>query len=65
MKVVVDLEICRGHGRCYEICPEVYGEDDEGHCVIEETEVPDRSKEAARRAANNCPERAISIIDGG
>jgi ferredoxin len=65
VRVAVDLEICRGHGRCYVICPEFYGEDDEGFCVIAEPEVPESLQEAARRAANNCPERAISIIDDG
>lgn len=65
MRVAVDLEICRGHGRCYVICPGVYGEDDEGFCVIAEPEVPESLRDEARRAANNCPERAISIIDDG
>jgi len=47
------------------ICPEVYGEDDEGYCVIAKPEVPEALREAAQRGANNCPERAISIIDSG
>jgi ferredoxin len=65
VRVAVDLDVCRGHGRCYVICPEVYGEDDEGYCVIAKPEVPEALREAARRGASNCPERAISIIDSG
>jgi len=63
MKVRVDRDLCSGHGRCYVICPEVYGEDEEGYCVIAEPEVPQRLRETARRAADNCPEHAISIED--
>ena len=28
MKVRLDLEKCVGHGRCYVLAPEVFGEDD-------------------------------------
>lgn len=63
MKVRVDKDVCTGHGRCYTICPEVYGEDEEGYCVIAEPEVPEALREAARRGADNCPELAISVED--
>ena len=63
MKVRVDRNLCAGHGRCYVICPEVYGEDEEGYCVIAAPEVPQSLRETARRAADNCPELAISIED--
>ena len=63
MRVSVDRALCAGHGRCYDICPDVYGEDEEGYCVIEQPEVPEARQAAARRAADNCPELAITIED--
>ena len=63
MKARVDRDLCAGHGRCYAICPEVYGEDEEGYCVIAEAEVPGALREPARRAADNCPELAIQLED--
>ncbi|MEE8313553.1 MAG: ferredoxin [Myxococcota bacterium] len=61
MKVRVDKETCVGHGRCYEVAPEVFGEDERGHCLIVREEVPEKLAEQARYGADNCPEKAISI----
>ena len=61
MKVRVDSETCVGHGRCYEIAPEVFGDDERGHCVILTPEVAKEHQTAARKAEGNCPERAIVI----
>lgn len=63
MRVSVDRSRCAGHGRCYDICPEVYGEDEEGYCVIARPEVPVAHEARARRAADNCPELAIEVED--
>ena len=61
MKIRVDSAACVGHGRCYEIAPEVFGDDERGHCVLLRAVVPPESRESARRAEANCPERAITI----
>lgn len=61
MKVTVDPERCQGHARCWEICPEVFGLDDEGHSVVLVDEVPAEFEASARDAVNNCPERAITV----
>ena len=61
MKVRVDATRCTGHGRCYEIAPSVFREDDYGHAYVDRSEVPAEQAEKVRRAADNCPERAISI----
>lgn len=64
MKVHVDLTLCQGHARCQDHCPEVFGTDDqEGKCVILCAEVPAASQPSARRAVQNCPEGALSIIE--
>ena len=63
MRVSVDLELCCGHGRCYALCPELFKEDDEGHCLLERSDVPPELERRARSAADNCPELAIRIED--
>ena len=40
MKLHVDLAKCVGHGRCYVLAPDLFEEDDRGHCVIRQEQVP-------------------------
>jgi ferredoxin len=61
VKVVVDADRCQGHARCWEICPEVFVLDDEGHSQAIEGEVPPNLEEKVIEAVANCPERAISL----
>jgi ferredoxin len=61
MKVRIDQALCVGHGRCYMLAPEVYGEDERGHCLIVREELPPELENAARLGADNCPENAIRI----
>jgi ferredoxin len=63
MKVSVDPDQCQGHARCWEICPEVFELDDEGHSYVTVDEVPAELEEAVQKAAFNCPERAITIVE--
>ena len=39
MRVRVDPDRCVGHGRCYVLAPEVFSEDERGHCVVTRAEV--------------------------
>jgi ferredoxin len=65
MRITLDSSACQGHGRCYSLAPEVFDTDDEGYAVLLVTgEVPPALEEAARLAADNCPEYAITIVDG-
>jgi ferredoxin len=62
MKVEVMPEVCQGHGRCQERCPEVFGTDAiEGKCMILMPEVPPELEHKARLAVKNCPEGALVI----
>ena len=56
----VDPDLCQGHARCWEICPEVFALDDEGYAVVVQPDVPDELHPKAREAVANCPERAIT-----
>jgi ferredoxin len=60
-RVTVDSAKCVGHGRCYELAPEVFGEDDRGHCKVLLESVPPEHEKAALVAAANCPEDAIKL----
>ncbi|HEY6789451.1 MAG TPA: ferredoxin, partial [Trebonia sp.] len=31
MKVQIDSNSCQGHGRCYDLAPGLFGDDDEGY----------------------------------
>lgn len=61
MRVSVDEDRCQGHARCWAICPEVFDLDDEGHAVVVQPDVPAELEARAREAADNCPERAITV----
>ena len=61
MKVAVDADVCQGHARCWDICPEVFSLDEDGHSFVPVAEVPAALESAAREAMNNCPERAITF----
>jgi ferredoxin len=64
MKVRIDPERCQGHGRCYDLAPELFGEDDEGYGqVLAGGAVPPGRERGARLAVSNCPERAIEIAE--
>ncbi|MEV5495353.1 ferredoxin [Nonomuraea fuscirosea] len=60
MKLHIDPERCQGHGRCYDLAPELFGEDDEGYGRVlgDGLVAPDQERDA-RLAVVNCPEQAI------
>ena len=61
MRLRLDEEKCTGHGRCYVLGPDVFGEDDAGHCVLRVVDVPPDLADQARLGEQNCPEGAIAI----
>jgi len=65
MKLLIDSEVCMGHGRCYGALPEILTYDDEGFPTIRDAllEVPDDLAAAAEEVAATCPEEAISLVD--
>jgi ferredoxin len=64
MRIVIDPEVCTGHGRCYVLAPELVEPDDEGHGQVIAEEVPAAKVDDARRAADNCPEGAVTLLPG-
>jgi len=63
VKLQIDSSRCQGHGRCYDLVPELFGEDDEGFGqVLGDGTVPPEKERDARLAAANCPEHAIELL---
>jgi ferredoxin len=64
MRVSIDMDRCSGHQMCAIAAPEVFGSDDEGFAVVLiDGELPTEQEPRARRAAGNCPERAVLIAE--
>jgi AcrR family transcriptional regulator/ferredoxin len=66
VKVQINSERCQGHGRCYDLAPELFGDDDEGYGkVLGDGAVPPGQEQDARLAELNCPEHAIELLEEG
>ena len=61
MKVWVDPDKCQGHARCIQSVPEIFIEDEQGHSLTSEDDVPAELKARVRQAEHNCPEQAITL----
>jgi ferredoxin len=61
MKVVVHADQCQGHARCWDVCPEVFSLDDQGHAVVIAEDVPAELSAKVEVAMGLCPERAIGF----
>ncbi|HEY6533418.1 MAG TPA: ferredoxin [Acidimicrobiales bacterium] len=61
MHVHVDPDRCQGHARCWDVCPEVFTLDDEGHASATTAAVSPELEADVREAAALCPERAITV----
>ena len=60
-RVRVDAAKCVGHGRCYVLAPDVFEEDERGHCVLVREEIPESLADDARKGVTHCPEDAIEV----
>lgn len=67
MKVQIDSNLCQGHGRCYDLFPDLFGEDEEGYATLTELtaggNVPPGREGDVRLAAANCPESAVLVTE--
>jgi ferredoxin len=67
MRVQIDSSLCQGHGRCYDLAPDLFGDDEDGYAILTERtadgQVPPGSEDDAQLAADNCPESAV-VLEG-
>jgi ferredoxin len=64
VRVLIDPDRCQGHGRCYDLAPDLFGADDEGYAtlLVPGGQVPGGREDDARLAADNCPESAVLVL---
>jgi ferredoxin len=64
VRVRIDQDRCQGHGRCYDLAPDLFAEDEDGYgTVADDGDVPPDRKEDAELAIANCPEQAIDVLE--
>jgi ferredoxin len=64
-RIVVDFDLCQGHGVCESEAPEVFAVNEEFELDIQIPEPGPEHREACERAARFCPTRAIRLEDIG
>lgn len=64
--LVVDIDRCTGHGRCYTVSSDLLAEDEEGFVAVrhQSMELTEEQTAAARLAVDACPEQAMRIEYG-
>ena len=59
-RLEIDSPKCEGHGRCYDIAPDVVESDDYGHgSVISGVNPADVDPKRILEVVRQCPERAV------
>ena len=64
-KIIIDTDLCSGHGRCYVVAPEIFYDDSAGYGQVKEgVRLSTSNQKQVERAIKACPEGAIKIVDG-
>lgn len=61
--IQIDRDACVGHGRCFDLHPDMFDADDEGLPFLRAESFPADRRGAAVAATRECPERALHIHD--
>lgn len=60
-RVVVDEDLCQGHGTCEGEAPEVFEVSRKGELTVVAERPPDAQRAAVEAAVRYCPTHALSI----
>jgi ferredoxin len=64
MRIRIDFDRCSGHGRCYDVAPSLFTDDERGYGQVKgDGTVTPETDEEARAAVNSCPERAVELVE--
>jgi ferredoxin len=65
MKIIIDPNVCTGHGLCYAVAKTLVHYDERGYGVVihPELELDPSKMDEAKRAVLSCPEQAVSIVE--
>jgi ferredoxin len=63
LHLAVDPVACDAYGYCAELLPEAIELDEWGYPIVDGSPLPVELVALARRAARDCPKRAITVIE--
>lgn len=61
MKVIVDRDLCQGHGVCESEAPAVFAVDKKGVLQVLDESPPEDQRAAVQKAVTFCPTHALRI----
>ena len=63
MKIVVDLDLCQGHGVCESEAPEVFAVAKKGQVTVKDETPPEELRAKVEMAVKFCPTHALRIVE--
>jgi ferredoxin len=63
MRIVVDRDLCQGHGTCCAEAPDVFALDADGQVRVMQDEPGEALHDAIRKAVKYCPTAALRLVD--
>jgi ferredoxin len=63
VRIRIDPVACEAYGYCAELLPEAITLDEWGYPIIDDHPLPAELMALAKRAARDCPKRAVTIQD--
>jgi sterol 14-demethylase len=64
-RIVVDRDMCQGHGVCEGEAPDVFSVSKQGELTVLDDRPPDGLRAAVDAAVKYCPTHALSIVEEG
>ena len=63
MRIVIDRDLCQGHGNCTADAPEVFELDEDDEVKLLAERPGESAREAVEMAVKYCPTKAIRIVE--
>ena len=63
MRVVVDRDLCQGHGVCESEAPAVFSVSKDGVLTVLQESPPESERRAVETAVRYCPTHALTIVE--
>jgi ferredoxin len=63
VKIVVDRDLCQGHGVCESEAPELFAVSKSGELSVLDDAPPDALRRKAELAVKYCPTHALTIVE--
>jgi ferredoxin len=63
LKISIDPVACEAYGYCAELMPEAITLDEWGYPIVDGRPIPAELAALAKRAARDCPRRAITVSE--